>query len=87
MKMEGLFITQMLKEMRKSTEQISPEGSIFKDKIGTDMLDLADTMVADSMASQRAFGIADMVVRQLTLPASVSANPAMPFPLNPRERS
>jgi flagellar protein FlgJ len=37
------------------------------------MLDLADTMVADKMAGQRAFGIADAILRQL-LPAAAVTN-------------
>ncbi len=38
------------------------------------MLDMADTMVADQMASQRAFGIADVILRQV-LPSAASARP------------
>jgi flagellar protein FlgJ len=69
---EGLFIHQMLKEMRKSAQQIAGDDGIFKDQSGSGLLDLADTMLADSMASQRAFGIADTIVRQM-LPVSSTA--------------
>jgi flagellar protein FlgJ len=69
---EGLFIHQMLKEMRKSAQQIAGDNGLFKDQSGSGLLDLADTMLADSTASQRAFGIADTIVRQM-LPASSAA--------------
>jgi flagellar protein FlgJ len=64
-KFEGLFIGQMLHEMRKSTRELSADDGIFKDRIDGGMLDYADTQLADSLASQRAFGIADVLVRQL----------------------
>jgi flagellar protein FlgJ len=36
------------------------------------MLDMADNLVADHMANQRAFGVADVMLRQL-LPQPVAA--------------
>lgn len=67
-KFEGFFIAQMLRQMRQSTREMSGEDSIFNNRINQDMLDMADTALADSMAGQRAFGIADAILRQL-LPA------------------
>jgi flagellar protein FlgJ len=71
-KFEAFFIAQNLKAMRRSTQALASEDSPFNNKINQDMLDMADNQVADSMARQRAFGIADVILRQL-LPA-----PAVP---------
>jgi flagellar protein FlgJ len=64
-KFEGLFINEMLKQMRRSTHEIAGEDGVFQSKTHTSMLDFADTLVADAMAGQRAFGIADVIVRQM----------------------
>lgn len=66
---EGFFIAQMLHQMRSGTREMAGEDSVFKDPVNRDMQDMADTMVADNMAGQRAFGIADAILRQL-LPAA-----------------
>jgi len=71
-KFEAFFISQNLKAMRRSTQALASEDSPFNNKVNQDMLDLADNVVADTMARQRAFGIADVILRQL-LPA-----PAVP---------
>ncbi|RZI44204.1 hypothetical protein EGT07_01890 [Herbaspirillum sp. HC18] len=68
-KFEGFFIAHMLRQMRSSTREIAGEDSVFKSSANADMLDLADNILADKMAGQRAFGIADAILRQL-LPAS-----------------
>ena len=71
-KFESFFIGHMLKQMRSSTKELAAEDSIYKDSINSDMLDMADGLVADQLAGQRAFGVADAILRQL-MPA-----PAMP---------
>ncbi|MCH8179127.1 MAG: rod-binding protein [Proteobacteria bacterium] len=71
-KFEAMFIGQMLQQMRRTTREFAGEDSVFKDRIASDMLDMADTAVADSLAHQRAFGIADAILRQL-LPTDPSA--------------
>jgi flagellar protein FlgJ len=68
---EGFFIAHMLHQMRAGTRELAGEDSVFKDRVNSDMLDMADTMVADQMAGQRAFGIADAILRQL-LPAPLN---------------
>lgn len=81
-KFESFFIGHMLHQMRASTKQLSADDSVFKDPVNDDMLDLADNLVADRMASQRAFGIADVILRQLLPPAAAGpAGPAAPMPL------
>ncbi|WBS00842.1 rod-binding protein [Pseudoduganella sp. SL102] len=77
-KFESFFIGHMLKQMRSSTKELAGDDSIYKDSINSDMLDMADNMVADQMANQRAFGIADAILRQL-LPKAPAA-PAAPMP-------
>jgi flagellar protein FlgJ len=64
-KFESFFISQMLSQARKSTKAIAGEGSIYKSHENEDMLDLADSFVADSLAKQHAFGIADLILRQV----------------------
>ena len=75
-KFEGFFIAQMLHQMRRSMYEMASEGSVFKDRVGSDMLDMADTLMADKIAGLKAFGIADAILRQL-LP-SASENAAAP---------
>lgn len=67
-KFEGFFIAQMLRQMRQSTREMSGDDSIYNNRVNQDMLDMADTALADSLSGQRAFGIADAILRQL-LPA------------------
>ena len=68
---EGFFIAHMLHQMRAGTREMAAEDSVFKDPVNRDMQDMADTMVANQMAGQRAFGIADAILRQL-LPDSLN---------------
>ena len=65
---ESFFISNMLHQMRETTRDIAPDDSPFKDKVNQDMQDMADKLLAGNVASQRAFGIADAILRQL-LPA------------------
>lgn len=62
---ESFFISQMLHQMRSATKEIAGEDSTYGKNTNADMLDYADTSVADVMSRQRAFGIADVIVRQL----------------------
>lgn len=68
-KFEGLFISEMLKQMRRSAREIAGEDGVLQSQSHGALLDLADTMVADAMAGQRAFGIADAILHQLRAPA------------------
>jgi flagellar protein FlgJ len=69
-KFEGLFIGEMFKQMRRSAEQIAGPDGLFKGMADNSLRSLADTMVADAMAGQRAFGIADAILQQLVPPAA-----------------
>lgn len=67
-KFEAHMIRQMLQQMRSSMRELADEDSPLKNKVNQDMLDLADGLVADQMAGQRAFGIADALLKQLLPP-------------------
>ncbi|WP_020651601.1 rod-binding protein [Massilia niastensis] len=66
---ERFFISHMLRQMRASTRAMASEDSVFNNRINQDMQDLADDHLAGNLAGQRAFGIADAILRQL-LPAA-----------------
>lgn len=82
-KFESFFISHMLHQMRASTKVLASDDSPYKDKVNDDMLDLADNLVADRMAGQRAFGIADMILRQLLPAASPPVKPSAEAEKNP----
>jgi flagellar protein FlgJ len=67
-KFESFFIGQMLHRMRAGTRELADEDSPFKDKVNEDMQDFADGQMADSIAGQHAFGIADVILKQLLPP-------------------
>lgn len=62
---ERFFISHMLRTMRASTREMASEDSVFNNRVNQDMQDMADDLVAGNMAGQRAFGIADAILRQL----------------------
>jgi flagellar protein FlgJ len=74
-KFEAFFIKQMISQMRAGTRALADEDSPDKKRVNQDMLDLADGLVADALAQQRAFGIADLMLRQV-LPQAAQAQAA-----------
>ena len=72
-KFEAFFISHMLRQMRSGTREMAGEDSVYKDPVNSDMLEMADNLVADKMAGQRALGIADAILRQLLPAAPASA--------------
>lgn len=62
---ESFFISHMLHQMRATTREMAADDSVFRDRVNQDMQDMADDMLAGKMAGQRAFGIADAILRQL----------------------
>lgn len=67
-KFESFFIAQSLHKMREANRALADDDDSYRDSINSDMLDMADNLVADQLAGQRAFGVADAILRQL-LPA------------------
>jgi flagellar protein FlgJ len=74
-KFEAYMVTQMLRQMRRGVREMADEDSPLKNKVNDDMLDLADGLMAEQLASQRAFGVADALLKQL-LPATAGQAPA-----------
>ena len=68
---ESFFISHMLHQMRETTRAIAPDDSPTKDHVNQDMTDMVDNMLAGNMAQQRAFGVADAILRQI-LPAPLN---------------
>jgi len=73
-KFESFFIGHMLHQMREGASALAADDSPGKNAIDKDMLDMADNLVADRLASQRSFGVANMILRQL-LPQAPSRPP------------
>lgn len=75
-KFEAFFIKQMISQMRAGTRALADEDSAEHKRANQDMLDLADGMVADALARQRAFGIADLMLKQVLPAAGLSSGAA-----------
>lgn len=83
-KFEGFFIAQLLRQMRQGTREMAGEDSVFSSRVNQDMLDMADVALADALAGQRAFGIADAILRQLLPPQdAVPLQAGSPVPATP----
>lgn len=68
---EAIFVARLLGEMRRATEALRDDrdgaGPLGQRDRTTDGLhEWADTQVAQALASRRAFGIADTIIRQMT---------------------
>ena len=74
-KFESFFVAQMMKQMRQATAALADPGSAINQRVNDSTLALAEQAVADGLAGQRAFGIADVLVRQMlpAAPASTSS--------------
>ena len=53
---------------------MADEDSVFNNRVNQDMQDMADDILAGNLAGQRAFGIADAILRQLA-PDARTAKP------------
>lgn len=73
-KFEGYFITEMLRQMRRSARAFAEADGSAAHRTNEDMLDFAYVQLGEVLASQRAFGIADLILRQLlpTVPATAA---------------
>lgn len=76
LKFEGMFIQQMLKSMRQSTGPMNSGEGFLRQDPDDPLLGLADQLLADNLAGQRAFGIADMLLRQLLPTEALKPAPA-----------
>jgi Rod binding domain-containing protein len=71
---ESFFIAHMLHQMRDSARTLAPEDSPNKQPVNQDMLDMADGMLAGHLAGQRAFGVADAILRSYCRPGLTRKN-------------
>ena len=71
-KFEGFFIGEMLRQMRRSAREFGGDDGVFNSRTNDEMLSMADDLMADALAKQHAFGIADLLLRQM-LPAEAEA--------------
>lgn len=62
---EAMFLRQILKQMRKAGDVLS-EGSSLRSKHTDTLRELHDEALADTLATHRQSGIAEMLVRQLS---------------------
>jgi len=62
---ESFFISHMLHQMRESARTLAPDDSPTKNRVNQDMTDMVDNMLAGNLAGQRAFGVADAILKQL----------------------
>ena len=69
-KFEAFFVAQMMKQMRQATAALADQDSPMRKEVNQAPLAMADFAVADALAGQRAFGIADVLVRQMSAPSS-----------------
>lgn len=67
-KFEAYFVAQMLHQARRSAREFAGDTAQSKNG-GEEMLNWGDQLLADVLAGQHAFGIADVMLRQL-LPAT-----------------
>ncbi len=75
-KFESFFVAQMMKQMRQATAALADPGSAINQRVNDSTLALAEQAVADGLAGQRAFGIADVLVRQMLPAAPASTDSA-----------
>ena len=64
-KFEAFFVAQMMEQMRKATAALADKDSALNDQVNQAPLAMADNAVADALSAQGAFGIADVLVRQM----------------------
>lgn len=66
-KFEAFFISEMMRQMRRTAREFGDDSR--RDRPADEMLDVSYSMVADTLAGQHAFGVADLILKQI-LPKS-----------------
>lgn len=62
---EAMFLRSMMQQMRKASDVLAADDSPFNSKQQRMMRDFYDDKMSSQLASQRASGIADMIIAQL----------------------
>lgn len=94
-KFEAFFVAQLMQQMRKATAALADADSPLNDEVNQAPLAMADNAVADGLAGQGAFGIADVLVRQMagpllhasSAPLASTNTSFMATPVAPRNQS
>lgn len=64
-KFEAFYIADMMRHMRRSAREFGDQDGERRDRPADEILDLSYSMVADTLAGQHAFGVADLILRQI----------------------
>lgn len=70
---EAMFLQQMLKQMRKAGDVLS-EGSSMRSRQGDTLREMHDEAMAQTLATHRQTGIADLLVKQLSRGEAAAAD-------------
>lgn len=62
---EAMFLRSMMQQMRKASDALAADDDPFNSKQQRMMRDFYDDKLSSQLASQRASGIADMIIAQL----------------------
>ncbi len=71
-KFEAFFISEMMRQMRRAAREFGDDSR--RDRPADEMLDLSYSMVADKLAGQHAFGVADLILKQILPKANEQAH-------------
>lgn len=71
---EAMFLQQILKQMRKAGDVLS-DGSSMRSRQGDTLREMHDEALAQTLATHRQTGIADLLVKQLSRGEAVVADP------------
>lgn len=74
-KFEAFFIAEMMRQMRRSARAFGDDSR--RDRPADEMLDVSYNQVADTLAGQHAFGVADLILKQI-LPGQAVAPSGKP---------
>lgn len=71
---EAMFLQQILKQMRKAGDVLS-EGSSMRSRQGDTLREMHDEALAQTLATHRQTGIADLLVKQLSRGEAAPTDP------------
>ena len=71
---EAMFLQQILKQMRKAGDVLS-EGSSMRSRQGDTLREMHDEALAQTLATHRQTGIADLLVKQLSRGEAAATDP------------
>nr|WP_017347566.1 rod-binding protein [Pantoea sp. A4] len=69
---DALFLRMLLKEMRRNADLINSDSGLFSSRESKQLRDYHDDMLAQTLASQRSTGIAQLLEKQLAAAGSTT---------------